>query len=169
MTQCSRRALIRGAALLPLATAVDGLLDAAGTKSGYFPRQGTYDHHTLSYDLHLAYDPASGTLDGRAHINAVADRPLGQVELDLAHHLTIRYAAGGSVPAGEGTHEVVEDVDGLLILSLRSHTVLEQFAASAGAYARECLVDDPFFEPWMEAGPAKMTIVRNGTVVHGSH
>lgn len=82
--------------------------------------------------------------------------------------LTIRYAAGGSMPASEETYEVVADKDGLLVLTLRSHTFPEKFARSAGAYARECLPDDPFFEPWMEAGPSKMTIVRNGTVVHGS-
>ncbi|MFD5754239.1 M1 family peptidase, partial [Streptomyces sp. NPDC127044] len=62
MTRCSRRALLRGAALIPLAaTAADGLLDEAGAESRYFSSHGTYDHHTLSYDLRLAYDPSSGT------------------------------------------------------------------------------------------------------------
>ena len=85
----------------------------------------------------------------------------------LGDVLTMRYAAGGSVPACEETYEVVKDEYGELTLSLRSHTFPERFAGSAGAYARECTPDDPFFGPWMEAGPHKMTIVRTGTVVHG--
>ncbi|MGX1759541.1 M1 family metallopeptidase [Streptomyces lydicus] len=83
MTRCSRRVLIRGAAVLPLAaTVADGLL--APPDHRYFPSHGTYAHHTVSYDLQLAYDPGSGSLAGRARINAVADRPLERVELDLA-------------------------------------------------------------------------------------
>ncbi|MER6383887.1 M1 family metallopeptidase [Streptomyces sp. NPDC001250] len=86
MTRCSRRTLIRGAAVIPLAAAVcDGLGDAAGPDDRYFSHHGTYDHHTLAYDLHLTYDPAGGSLDGRAYLHAVAARPLRQVELDLAH------------------------------------------------------------------------------------
>ncbi|MFC9636089.1 hypothetical protein ACFTY8_44590 [Streptomyces mirabilis] len=84
--------------------------------------------------------------------------------------LTVRYAASGSEPACEQTYDVVEDNDGPLVLSLRSHTFPEEFAGSAGAYARGCLVDDPFFEPWMEVGPHWLAIERdgNGIVVHGS-
>ncbi|MEV6027028.1 M1 family metallopeptidase [Streptomyces sp. NPDC052036] len=82
MTRCSRRALIRGAVLVPLAaTAADRLPRPA---ERYFASHGSYGHHTLSYDLRLAYDPAGGTLEGRARIRAVADRPLRRVELDLA-------------------------------------------------------------------------------------
>ncbi|MFD8652213.1 M1 family metallopeptidase [Streptomyces mirabilis] len=99
MTRCSRRALLRGAALIPLAaTAADGLLDEAGAENRYFSSHGTYDHHTLSYDLRLAYDPSSGTLDGHAHIRAVADRPLARVELDLAR-LTAHTARVNGIPA----------------------------------------------------------------------
>ena len=71
------------------------------------------------------------------------DAPWHQQKGDI---LAIRYAAGGSVPAC-GTYEVVEDEDELLILVLRSHTFPEPFATSAGAYAQECLIDAPFFEP----------------------
>src|SRR5690348_17000994 len=102
MTRCSRRALLRGAALIPLAaTAADGLLDEAGAANRYFSSHGTYDHHTLSYDLRLAYDPSSGTLDGHAHIRAVADRPLARVELDLAR-LTAHTARVNGIPARPG-------------------------------------------------------------------
>ncbi|WP_055494102.1 M1 family metallopeptidase [Streptomyces sp. TP-A0356] len=89
MTRCTRRALIRGAALVPLAaTAADQMLRSADR---YFASHGSYDHHTVSYDLRLAYDPSSGMLDGRARIRAVADRPLRRVELDLAR-LTVHTA-----------------------------------------------------------------------------
>lgn len=36
--------------------------------------------------------------------------------------------------------------DGLLVLTLCSHTFPEKFAGSAGAYTRECLPDDLIFE-----------------------
>ncbi|WEO99606.1 M1 family metallopeptidase [Streptomyces sp. FXJ1.172] len=82
MTRCSRRSLIRGAALAPLAAAAADHTPPRAAR--YFANHGSDGHRTLSYDLHLAYDPAAGTLDGRAHIRAVAERPLPQVELDLA-------------------------------------------------------------------------------------
>ncbi|MFI2200357.1 M1 family metallopeptidase [Streptomyces sp. NPDC020192] len=82
MTWCSRRALLRGAALAPLAAAATDEVPSQAER--YFANHGTYGHRTLSYDLHLAYDPVVGTLDGRAHIRATADRTLPQVELDLA-------------------------------------------------------------------------------------
>ncbi|MFC4326263.1 M1 family metallopeptidase [Streptomyces andamanensis] len=90
MTRCTRRALIRGAALGPLAaTAADRLSQPAAER--YFPGHGSYGHHTTSYELRLAYDPAAGVLEGRALIRAVAARPLREVELDLAR-LTVRGA-----------------------------------------------------------------------------
>lgn len=69
--------------------------------------------------------------------------------------LTVRYDGGESVLAREETYEVVPDELGMLVLTLRTHSFPEKYAGSAGAYARECLSDDPFFEPWMEAGPAR--------------
>ncbi|MFD8725853.1 M1 family metallopeptidase [Streptomyces sp. NPDC059629] len=82
MTWCSRRSLIRGAALAPLAvTAMDSLPRQA---ERYFAGHGTHDHRTVAYDLQLTYDPAAATLDGRAHLRAVAERTLRQVHLDLA-------------------------------------------------------------------------------------
>ncbi|WP_043271578.1 M1 family metallopeptidase [Streptomyces sp. CT34] len=83
MTRCSRRALIRGAALLPLAaTVADGLTGPLTDR--YFPHHGTYAHDTVSYDLHLAYHPVNASLNGRARIKAVANRSLDRVELDLS-------------------------------------------------------------------------------------
>ncbi|WP_411142658.1 M1 family metallopeptidase [Streptomyces sp. x-80] len=81
MTWCTRRALVRTAALLPLAAAADC---STGRADRYFPQHGTAAHRTVAYDLRLAYDPDSGRLDGRARIDAVAGPPLDRVELDLA-------------------------------------------------------------------------------------
>jgi hypothetical protein len=40
-------------------------------------------------------------------------------------------------------------------------------AGSGISPARECTPDDLFLGPWMVAGPHRLTIVRDGTVVHG--
>ncbi|MFF5665955.1 M1 family metallopeptidase [Streptomyces griseofuscus] len=106
MTRCSRRAVIRGAALMPLtATAED---QGQRRAECYFPTHGTYDHRTLSYDLSLTYEPAAGVLRGRAHIRAVANRPLRQVELDLAR-LTVHDARvdGATVRPGRRRNKLV--------------------------------------------------------------
>ncbi|MER6123244.1 M1 family metallopeptidase [Streptomyces sp. NPDC001795] len=106
MTWCSRRALIRGAALTPLAvTAADRLPRQA---ERYFASHGTYDHSTRAYDLHLTYDPAAGILDGRVYIHAVAGRTLRQVHLDLAK-LSVHDARvdGVSVRPGRKRHKLV--------------------------------------------------------------
>ncbi|ARF58427.1 M1 family metallopeptidase [Streptomyces gilvosporeus] len=90
MTRCSRRALIRGAALLPLAaTAADALGEPPAAR--YFPRHGSYAHSTVAYDLRLAYHPAKAGLDGQARIEAVANQRLERVALDLSR-LTARTA-----------------------------------------------------------------------------
>ncbi|MDF3298849.1 M1 family metallopeptidase [Streptomyces tropicalis] len=106
MTRCSRRALIRGAALAPLVATADDR--SPGRAARYFATHGTYDHRTLAYDLHLAYDPAAGTLDGRAHILAVAERPLHRVELDLAR-LAVREARvdGTAVRTARRRHKLL--------------------------------------------------------------
>ncbi|MGW4565419.1 M1 family metallopeptidase [Streptomyces sp. NPDC004561] len=106
MTWCSRRTLVRGAALAPLAaTAADALPRPA---ERYFAGHGTYGHRTLAYDLHLAYGPSAGTLHGRAHIRAVAQRTLREVQLDLAR-LTVREALvdGVAVQPGRKGHKLL--------------------------------------------------------------
>lgn len=77
--------------------------------------------------------------------------------------LTVRYTGSGT----EETYMVVTDGSGSLVLELRSHTYPERFAARAGAFAPG-LEDDPFFYPWMEAGPGSLLIVRDDWVIHGS-
>jgi hypothetical protein len=57
--------------------------------------------------------------------------------------------------------------EGYLSLRLIAHSLpAEMGDGGAGAFA----VDDepdPIFTPWFEAGPAALTIVRDGVVVHG--
>ncbi|GHD91976.1 M1 family metallopeptidase [Streptomyces naganishii] len=106
MTWCSRRALVRGAALAPLAAvAADGLPRPARR---YFAGHGSYEYRTLAYDLHLDYDPAAGRLRGRAHIRAVAERTLRQVRLDLAR-LSVDEALvdGTAVRPGRKGHKLL--------------------------------------------------------------
>lgn len=63
---------------------------------------------SLAYDLRLAYDPAAGTLEGRAHIRVVAERTLRQVRLDLAR-LSVYEALvdGAAVRPGRKGHKLL--------------------------------------------------------------
>ncbi|MEU7137317.1 M1 family metallopeptidase [Streptomyces sp. NPDC046261] len=79
------------------AAAATGTGPRATAASRYFPRHGSDGHHTLAYELRLAYDPARGWLEGRARIEAVADHRTGHVELDLAGP-TVRAALADGRP-----------------------------------------------------------------------
>ncbi|MEU7057278.1 M1 family metallopeptidase [Streptomyces sp. NPDC046197] len=136
MKRCSRRALIRGAALAPLvAVGADALVAPARR---YFASHGSYDHHTLSYDLRLAYDPAAGRLDGRARIRAVADQPLTRVELDLAR-LRVHAARvdGVEVRARQQQHKLLLPTPGPL-------TAGRAFTVEVGYGGRPGPVRTPF-------------------------
>ncbi|MEU2183196.1 M1 family metallopeptidase [Streptomyces thermolilacinus] len=91
-----RRALARAAlaALLPLAAGcagggVTGTPGAAGLRDPYFPRLGNGGYDVRHYALTVAYDPATGRLDGTAEITARATQGLSSFNLDLAG-LTVR-------------------------------------------------------------------------------
>lgn len=68
--------------------------------------------------------------------------------------------------AAFGETFVVEDSAerGGLVLRLLTHT--SEHDDTAGWFAPG-VVDDPFMESWFEMGPAALTIVRHGRVVHG--
>ncbi|WP_145911482.1 hypothetical protein [Kitasatospora viridis] len=104
----------------------------------------------------------SALMDGQDALRSAQWYPAQSGDL-----LTVRWPASGALPAIEEMYEVVRDEWDELTLQLRSHTYPETFASSAGAFARECTPDDPFFGPWMEAGPHRLTIVRGGMVIHG--
>lgn len=78
-------------------------------------------------------------------------------------HIAYEPVADHLPPFGE-TYVVVDDPEeGGLVLKQIAWTGSEH---AVGYYAPGT-VDDPLLEPWMEAGPATLTIVRDGRVVHG--
>jgi aminopeptidase N len=57
---------------------------AAGAGDPYFPTAGNGGYDARHYDLDLSYDPAAGTLDGHASIDARAKQRLCSFNLDFA-------------------------------------------------------------------------------------
>lgn len=83
---------------------------------------------------------------------------------DLVH---IHYEqAGEMAPFGE-TYIVGDASDGLLGMQLLAHTLPEASDAEgmAGCFATEAS-GEPLYEAWFEAGPQRLTIVRDGRPVH---
>ncbi|MEV6948364.1 M1 family metallopeptidase [Streptomyces sp. NPDC051172] len=147
MTWCSRRALIRGAALATLATTATD--DPALRTERYFAGHGSYAHRTLAYDLRLAYDPAVATLDGRAHIHAVSERPLRQVHLDLAG-LSVHDAHVDGVSVRPG-----HKGDKLILPTPRPITAGTPFTLEIGYAGRPGPVRTPFGQiGWDRTGDA---------------
>ncbi|GGQ05771.1 M1 family metallopeptidase [Streptomyces roseolilacinus] len=100
------------AALLLLSTAgctggVTGTPGAAGLRDPYFPRLGNGGYDVRHYALTVAYDPATGRLDGTAEITARATQGLSSFNLDLAG-LTVHGATVDGDPASvrRAGHEV---------------------------------------------------------------
>ncbi|MEV0450762.1 M1 family metallopeptidase [Streptomyces sp. NPDC050600] len=95
---------------------VTGTPGAAGLRDPYFPRLGNGGYDVGHYALTLAYEPATGRLDGRAEITAKATQNLSAFNLDLAG-LTVRDATVDGAPAAvsragnELTLRPREDID----------------------------------------------------------
>ncbi|MEU0405590.1 M1 family metallopeptidase [Streptomyces sp. NPDC006197] len=106
MSQRSRTSVAALAATLVLLAAgctgigsgVRGTPGAAGLRDPYFPKLGNGGYDVGHYGLTLAYDPASGRLDGTAEITARATQDLSAFNLDLAG-LTVRRATVDGTPA----------------------------------------------------------------------
>ncbi|MFF8034887.1 hypothetical protein [Streptomyces sp. NPDC016626] len=85
---------------------------------------------------------------------------------DLVH---LAYEPAGNMAASSETYLVSDAGDGLMSLRLLSQTFPglsdEEAAAMSGVFAAEA-ADDPLYELWFEAGPHRLTIVRDGQVVH---
>lgn len=81
---------------------------------------------------------------------------------DLVH---VAYETAGRMPAYGETYAVVPDPDsnGELKLTLLHHTCDDE--TRPGWFAPGVL-GDPLIEPWMEAGPHRLTVIRDGTVIH---
>ncbi|GAA4913370.1 M1 family metallopeptidase [Streptomyces coeruleoprunus] len=120
----SARATALAAALLLAATSgctggVRGTPGAAGLRDPYFPRLGNGGYDVRHYALTLAYDPATGRLDGTAEITARATQDLSAFNLDLAG-LTVHSATvdGDRASVRRAGHE----------LTLRPRTDIEDGA-----------------------------------------
>lgn len=89
---------------------------------------------------------------------------------DLVH---VHYEQAGDMPPFGETYIVADAGDGLLGMQLLAHTLpetvagmdAETTAAMAGVFAAEA-ADCPVYELWFEAGPHRLTIVRDGRPVH---
>lgn len=88
---------------------------------------------------------------------------------DLVH---VAYEAVGDVPLvpafGE-TYVIGDAGDGLLSMQLLAHSLAdgtEHAEGMVGCFAAEA-ADCPIYELWFEGGPHRLTIVRDGRVVHG--
>lgn len=86
---------------------------------------------------------------------------------DLVH---VHYEAGGEVTAFGETYVIGDAGDGLMDMLLLAHTLPSESGdveGMVGCFAVEAS-DDPVYTPWFEAGPHRLTIVRDGQVVHGA-
>lgn len=83
---------------------------------------------------------------------------------DLVH---VHYEAGGSCDAFGETYIVAAGEAGFLSMQLLAHTLPEDetTAGMVGCFAVED-DPDPLMELWFEAGPHRLTIVRDGRPVH---
>lgn len=83
---------------------------------------------------------------------------------DLIH---VHYEAGGISDAFGETYLITAGAHGFLSMQLLAHTLpeTEDTAGLVGCFAVED-GPDPLSELWMEAGPHRLTIVRDGQVVH---
>lgn len=80
---------------------------------------------------------------------------------DIVH---VHYAAAGGIPDIGETYVVAHDEQegGLVLRLLHANPDM----GDPGAFAPG-MVDAPLMEAWFEAGPAALTIVRDGRIVHG--
>jgi hypothetical protein len=82
---------------------------------------------------------------------------------DLVH---IHYEAAGQMAVFGETYIIGDAGDGLMGMQLLAHTLPEGDEEDmAGSLTVEA-ADDPLYELWFEAGPQRLTIVRDGRVVH---
>jgi hypothetical protein len=86
---------------------------------------------------------------------------------DLVH---VAFETAGEHPAFGETYIVGEAGEGLLGMQLLAHTQPDtlspaQAEGMAGWFAVDA-AEDPLYEAWFEAGPHRLTIVRDGRAVH---
>lgn len=83
---------------------------------------------------------------------------------DLVH---LHYETTPTLPAYRETYVIRDAIGGLLEMRLLTHTFTsgDPDKYGVGTCAVEA-ADDPIYELWFEAGPQRLTIVRDGQVVH---
>ncbi|WP_319358690.1 hypothetical protein [Streptomyces scabiei] len=88
---------------------------------------------------------------------------------DLVHVAYEAVGDGPLVPAFGETYVIGDAGNGLLSMMLLAHSLAdgtEHAEGMVGCFAVEA-VDCPVYELWFEGGPHRLTIVRDGRVVHG--
>lgn len=108
-------------------------------------------------------------------INALVDGHRALTEApwypaQVGDRLLVTYEETEQDPRWTETYEVIEDATDGRVLRHVDHTAPD--ASSAGWFAGppELHGSDPFETPWMEAGPDRLTVTRQGEVVHqGRH
>ncbi|MGW1039356.1 hypothetical protein [Streptomyces sp. NPDC002547] len=84
---------------------------------------------------------------------------------DLVH---IHYEQAGDFPAFGETYLIDDVGGGLFSMRLLAHAsplMPDELEGSVGFFATEA-ADDPLYEAWFEAGPHRLTIIRDGRPVH---
>jgi aminopeptidase N len=81
------------------AAAADWTAGSDGLGDPFFPQAGNGGYDAGHYDLDLAYDPATGRLDGTAKLTLVPSQDLDQFDLDLRDFLDVTRVDIGGVPA----------------------------------------------------------------------
>ncbi|MEU5430924.1 hypothetical protein AB0H73_35700 [Streptomyces olivoreticuli] len=83
--------------------------------------------------------------------------------------LLVTYEETGHDPRWTETYEVAEDATCGRVLRHVEHTAPDDSLAGWFAGPPELHDGDPFETPWMEAGPDRLTITRDGAIVHQGH
>lgn len=99
-------------------------------------------------------------MDGYAQLTTAPWHPARPGDLVHVHH----EGHGQSAAWGE-TYVVGSAQHGMLSLQPIASTLPDTEWSGAGCYATEDS-DDPLADMWMEAGPHRLTIVRDGRPVH---
>ncbi|MGW0821786.1 hypothetical protein [Streptomyces sp. NPDC002845] len=83
---------------------------------------------------------------------------------DVVH---VHYPASTALPAHDETYLISDAGDGLMSMNLfaTTHPASDAEGAFVGDFAVE-RTTDPLYGAWAEAGPERLTIVRDGRVVH---
>ncbi|GAA2870822.1 peptidase [Actinoplanes cyaneus] len=120
-------------------TATEFRPGAEGAGDPYFPKYGNGGYDVAGYDLDLRYDPAAGTLAGRATITATATQDLSRLDFDLAHLTVSKITVDGvaATASATGNELVVTPATG--IPEGRGFTVVAEYGGTPGLLENKTL------------------------------